>query len=172
MRRLALLATLGLAGGAAAAPPAPGHGAVAVEAVLEGPSLDVTLRAPLETLLGFAREPRSEAEKRAAQALLERLRHDAAMLRPDAAAGCARSGIELRSAALGLGAVPPGAAGAAELEARWRFGCTAPDRLAHVELGFVAMHPRIARVEVRTVGARGAHQQLLRRPAQRLVWPR
>ena len=73
MRRLALLATLGLAGGAAAAPPAPGHGAVAVEAVLEGPSLDVTLRAPLETLLGFAREPRSEAEKRAAQALLERL---------------------------------------------------------------------------------------------------
>ncbi len=172
MRRLALLATLGLAMGAAAAPPAPVRGVVAVEAVLEGPSLDVTLRAPLETLLGFERAPRSEAEKRAVQALLERLRHDAAMLRPDAAAGCARSGVELSSAALGLGAAGPGATGHAGLEARWRYGCTAPDRLAHIELGFVALHPRIARVEVQTVGARGVHKQLLRRPAQRLVWPR
>ena len=148
------------------------HGVVALEAALDGGTLDVTLRAPLDSLLGFERPPRSDAEKRAAQALQTRLGTDPAMLRPDPAAACTPAGVELISAALGLGTAPPDADGHAELEARWRFSCTAPDKLGHLDLGFVGTYRGIGRVEATTVGAKGQHKAVLRRPAQRLAWPR
>ncbi len=174
MRTCLAALALALAAGAAAAQHrhAHVHGVVAAEAALDGPSLDVTLRLPLDSLLGFERAPRSEAEKRAAQALVERLRSDAMLVQPDAAAGCARTGVELVSAALGLGDAPPDADGHAELEARWRFGCAAPDRLSHIELGIVGAYKRIARVDAAIVAPRGQTRQVLKRPAQRLAWPK
>jgi hypothetical protein len=174
MKTIAVALALVHAIGAAAAQDrhAHAHGVVVAEATLDGPSLDVTLRIPLDSLLGFERAPRSDAEKRAAQALVERLRRDATLVQPGAAAGCARTGVELVSAALGLGSAPADADGHAELEARWRFGCTAPDRLAHIELGIVGAYKRIARVDAAIVAPKGQTRQVLKRPAQRLAWPK
>lgn len=151
--------------------PAHQHGVVTLDAVLDGPVLTVSFSLPLDSALGFERAPRSAAEKQAAGKLVERLRTDAALVQPDPAAGCTREEVALVSPALGLGG---GAIDGehADVDASYRFRCQAPARLTHIELGLVAAFARIARVEAQVVGARGQARQVLRRPAQRLIWPR
>ncbi len=152
---------------------APGHqhGVLPLDAVLDGPVLTVSFSLPLDSALGFERAPRSAAEKQAAQRLVERLRTDATLVQPDPAAGCTREEVTLASAALGLGGGE--ATGEhADIDASYRFRCQAPARLAHIDLGLVAAFARIARIEAQLVGAKGQARQVLRRPAQRLTWPR
>jgi len=148
------------------------HGVVQIDAALDGPTLSVALNAPLDNLLGFERPPRSAAEQRAAKELIQRLKDDPALIRPDPAAGCERSELQLESAALGLGNAPPDADGHAELDATWSFRCKAPERLAYIELGLIAAYPRIGRAEVQIAAAKGQSRQVLKRPAQRIAWPR
>jgi hypothetical protein len=148
------------------------HGVVQIDAALDGPLLTVALNAPLDNLLGFERPPRSAAEQRAAKDLIQRLKDDPALIRPDPAAGCERSELQLESAALGLGNAAPDADGHAELDATWSFRCKSPERLAFIDLGLIAAYPRIARAEVQIAAATTQSRQVLKRPAQRIAWPR
>ena len=63
------------------------HGAVQLEVALDGPTLSIALEAPLDSILGFERAPRTASEKQAAQDALTALRGNA-LFAPDAAAGC------------------------------------------------------------------------------------
>ena len=157
---------------AGAQQPAHQHGAARLDAALDGPLLTLALNTPLDSLLGFERAPRGAAEQRAARELVERLRSDASLLRPDPAAGCVRSGVELESAALSLGQARPDADGHAELDATWTFRCEAPQKLAFIDLGLVAAWPRIGRIDAQIASVRGQSLQVLRPPARRLAWPR
>lgn len=148
------------------------HGVVQIDAALDGAMLTVALNAPLDNLLGFERPPRSAAEQRAAKDLTQRLKDDPALIRPDPAAGCERSELQLESAALGLGNAAPDGDGHAELDATWSFRCTAPERLTFIDLGLMATYPRIGRAEVQIAAAKGQSRQVLKRPAQRIAWPR
>lgn len=149
------------------------HGRVQLDAALEGATLSLTLRAPLESLLGFEHAPRTDAQKQAAARLVERLRSDATLVRPDPAAGCEPGGApQLRSGALGLGGAQEAGDGHDDLEADYVFRCRAPDRLGHIELGLVQAYAGVKRVEVQIVGAKGQARQVLRRPAQRITWPK
>lgn len=148
------------------------HGVVRIDAALDGALLTVALNAPLDNLLGFERPPRSAAEQRAAKELIQRLKDDPALIRPDPAAGCERSELQLESAALGLGNAAPDGDGHAELDATWSFRCKAPERLAFIDLGLIAAYPRIGRAEVQIAAAKSQSRQVLKRPAQRIAWPR
>lgn len=159
------------------------HGVARLDAALDGPMLTLALEAPLDGLLGFERAPRSAAEQRAARELLERLRTDTSLLKPDPAAGCERTDLQIESAVLDAGAAK-GAAGPqesnpdrhahahADLEATWTFRCRSPGQLGFVDVGLATAWPRIGRIEVRIAGPRGQSAQQLRRPATRVAWPR
>jgi hypothetical protein len=165
---LALVAPLVMTTGAAAqghSHAAHQHGVARLDVAAEAGALTIELVTPLDNLLGFERAPRSDAERRAAEALVARLRAAEGLFVIDPAARCVLADVALASAALGL---PDGAQdagdGHAELDARWDFRCAgAPP--AWVEIGLFQAWRRLSRLEVQAVGPRTQRQATLRRAA-------
>jgi hypothetical protein len=174
LRRSVLAACLGLASAAAAAAPPHEHGVAQLAAVLEGEALTLAFTLPLDSLLGFERAPRTAAENQAADRAIDKLRRDADIVRPDPAAQCERSDVTLVSAALGLGSSPTFASGEehADIDATYTFRCKQPARLAQIELPVMAAFPRVARIEVQTVAAKGQGKQTVKRASPKILWPR
>jgi hypothetical protein len=158
--------------GAACAAPAAGqahvHGAARLDIAVEATRLTLQMESPLDSLLGFERAPRTDAERRQAQALVARLKAADTMFKIDPAAGCTLAGVELVSAALKLGDAPPGEEGHADLGASVEFHCTDATRAAYVDVGLFDLAPRLQRLEVQVATPQGQFKRDLARPARRI----
>lgn len=157
------------AGGGHAHAKAHAHGVVQLEVALDGAALSIALSAPLDSLLGFERAPRTAAEKQAAQDALTALR-GSALFTPDPAAGCV-----FQTATAEADALQPGAKVGehADLDATATFTCTRPAQLRRIDLdGLLTRFPRIQRLQAQIVTPQGQFQQTLKRPAQTLTWGR
>lgn len=176
---LATLAGLGHAAGAhdhghaqGRSPAAHQHGGLRLDLVLDGDLLTITLDAPLDSLLGYERAPRTAAERRAAEQLLAGLRAPAGLIEPEAAAGCRFESAEVEAPVLDAAPATRGE-GHADLEATLRWRCARPEALRGVELaGLLKRHPRIVRIEAQVVTPAGQFRPPLRRPQTRLGWGR
>ncbi|NRT58193.1 ZrgA family zinc uptake protein [Sphaerotilus uruguayifluvii] len=147
------------------------HGRVALEIALDGPTLTIGLEAPLDSLLGFERAPRTEAEKKAAQAVLADLRAGAGLIVPDAAAQCQPVSTTVDAPTLQGGAAAAGEH--ADLDATFVLRCARPQALASLDLGsLLDRFRRIARVEAEIVAPAGQFKAALQRPARVLRWGR
>lgn len=142
------------------------HGAVRMEVALDAGTLTVRLDAPLDSLLGFEHRPRNESQRRAAEAMLARMRNAAELLVPAPAAQCSVKDIAVEAEVLA-----PAKAGMqqsqekhAELEATYSFSCLQPDKLQSLELGLFAAFPRLQRIDARVVSSRQQSAVTLRRP--------
>lgn len=151
------------------------HGAIRMEVALEATSLTVRLDAPLDSLLGFEHRPRTDSQRRAAEALLARMRNPGALLVPSAPAQCSLKDVAVEAGVL----TPVKAAGTqqiqqaqqagekhAELEATYGFACLQPGQLQSLEVGLFAAFPRLQRIDVRVVSSRTQSAVTLRRPQQ------
>ena len=180
---LALALSTALAGAAQAAG-AHQHGVATLEVVVDGNSLTVTLDSPLDNLLGFERGPRSEAERKAVQAMAQRLRNAGTLLVPAAAAQCQLQGVDLASDVIApalLAATPaattaataPAAAGSghADLEAGFRFQCAQPQALKALDVaGLFQAFPRFKQLDA-ALAAPGVQRGAKLRPKQAtLAW--
>ena len=166
--RILLLVAAVAASAAAAAPHAHQHGAVKLAVAIDGEQLSIAMEAPLDSLLGFERAPRNDAERRAATDLLARLRGGtAALFQPDAAAQCALVQAEVRAGVL---EPAPKAASAeddhADLDADYTFKCAQPGQLRKLELGLFDAFKRLRRIEVQVAGPKGQRKLTLERPAR------
>lgn len=138
------------------------HGLVQLEVVVDAGSIALRLDAPLDSLLGFERAPRSEAERRAVAALRERLAQPATLFGLDAAAGCVAEPAAVAAPALDAGAA---AADHADLVASYRFRCRQPGVLQVIDLqGLLAAFTRIQRVDAQVVTPAAQRKQSLKRP--------
>ncbi|MFM2341399.1 MAG: hypothetical protein RLZZ592_1052 [Pseudomonadota bacterium] len=147
------------------------HGRIALEVALDGPTLTIGLEAPLDSLLGFEHAPRTEAEKRAAQAVLADLRAGAGLIVPDAAAQCQPVSTTVDAPTLQGGAAAAGEH--ADLDASLVLRCARPQALASLDLGrLLERFRRIARVEAEIVTPAGQFKAALQRPARVLRWGR
>jgi hypothetical protein len=174
LARILLLIAAVAAGAAAAAPHAHQHGAVRLAVAIDGAQLSIAMEAPLESLLGFERAPRNDAERRAATELLTRLRSGtAALFQPTGAAQCALVQAEVRAAVL---EPAPKAAAAeddhADLDADYTFKCAQPGQLRTLELGLFDAFKRLRRIEVQVAGPKGQHKLTLERPARSIALQR
>jgi hypothetical protein len=166
--RILLLVAAVLPCAATAAPHAHQHGAVKLAVAIDGEQLSIAMEAPLDSLLGFERAPRNDAERRAAGELLTRLRSGAsALFQPDGAAQCALVQAEVRAGVL----EPAAKAAAAEddhadLDADYMFKCAQPGQLRKLELGLFDVFKRLRRIEVQVAGPKGQRKQTLERPAR------
>lgn len=168
---VAVVSSLSPAARAAGAQAAHVHGAVTVDLAVEGSTLVIDLEAPLESLLGFERAPRTEAERQAARAMLEALRAGQGLFVPDPEAGCTLASARADAPALRPGAAPGDAH--ADLDAGYTYTCARPGALRRLDLGgLLDRHPRIARVEVRGALPAGQFRQVLRRPQRAVTWGR
>lgn len=73
---------------------------VALDVALEGPRVVLSLKAPLDSLVGFERAPRTDAERRAAADVPARLREPDALFKLDPATGCRRVSVEVAAPVL------------------------------------------------------------------------
>lgn len=146
------------------------HGLVALEVALDGPTLTIGLEAPLDSLLGFERPPRSAAERQAAEALLRHLRSGQDVFAPDAAGQCTLTAATAESEALQPGAK---AGEHADLDATFTYTCAQPQALRRLDVGaLLDRYRRVGQIDAQIVTPAGQFKQTLRRPARVLTWGR
>jgi hypothetical protein len=146
------------------------HGQVTLEVALDGPTLTIGLAAPLDSLLGFERPPRSAAERQAAESMRQHLRSGQGVFAPDAAAQCTLTAATAESDALKPGAR---AGDHADLDATFTYTCAQPQALRRLDAGaLLDRYRRIGQIEAQIVTPAGQFKQTLRRPARVLTWGR
>ena len=160
---LALMAALPLC---ATAQHAHEHGQLRLSIAVDGEQLSIALEAPLDSLVGFERAPRTDAERRNAAAALARLRDAAALFAPDAAARCTAQPVELEAGLLAPGAVGKPGQEHADLEANYSFRCAQPAQLRALQTSLLEAFPRARRIDVQVAGPRGQRKATLQRPAR------
>jgi hypothetical protein len=138
------------------------HGVVTLDVAIDGSTLTLELNAPLDSLVGWERAPRNDAERRAAADTLQRLRDPAQLFTPDAAAQCQAAAPQVDAGLLAPGAKP--AAGEhAELRASYTYRCAQAAQLRSIALPLFDAFKRIQRVDVQVVGPQGQRKATLRR---------
>lgn len=157
------------AGGAWAHGKAHVHGIAKLDVALEGQQLTLAFTSPLDNLLGFEHRPRTDAQKRAAETLLTRMKDLGSFFKPDPAAACTAAAAQVEAPTLS-GAPAAGAKGEehADLAATVVFTCSGIDKLAALEHTLFPAYPRLTRIEVQVAGPRGQLKQTLQRPARTL----
>lgn len=145
------------------------HGQADLEIVIEGDTLQFTLASPLDSIVGFEHRPRTAAQRQAAEKALAALADPARLFGLPAAAGCTPEGQTVEAPVLtdpapAAGAAPTGD-GHADLDATWRWRCSAPQALDRVQLRLFEAFARLQRLEVRHAGPAGQGRQMLRRGA-------
>jgi Protein of unknown function (DUF2796) len=172
------VALVALASLLAAAPPsyaagkAHQHGAAKLDIAVEATKLTLELECPLDNLLGFERGPRTDAERKQADAAVTRLKAGAEMFRIDPAAQCTLTKVELASAALKLGQPDPKEAkeakeGHADIDGSFEFTCADATKAAYIDVGLFEFK-RLQRLEVQVATPRGQFKRDLKRPAVRI----
>lgn len=143
------------------------HGAAKLDVAIDAGRVTLLLEMPLDSLVGFEREPRTDAERATAAAAIDKLRAPATLFRIDPAAGCTPGAVDLKAASLGLGG---GAAkdGHDDLDASFEFVCKDGARAGFVEVGLFDAFPRLARVDVQTATRKGQLKATLKRGTTRV----
>jgi len=145
------------------------HGVARLDIAVEAARVTLLLEVPLDSLLGFEREPRSDAERALADAALARLRDSATLFRIDPAAHCTLAKVDLQSAALGLGGEPASVKeGHADLDATFDFVCKDGSRAGFVEVGLFDAFARLQRIDVQAATRKGQLKATLKRPVKRV----
>jgi hypothetical protein len=175
---------------AASAGKAHQHGAVALDLAVEAAEVSLSVEMPLDSLVGFERAPRTQAERQAAVAALAKMRDGGALFHFDAAAQCTLASAKVEAPVLEPAARPaaqpttqpttqtttqpttqptakPAAAGEhADLDASYVFRCAQPVRLASLEVRLFDAFPRVERIDVQAVLPHGQRKVVLRRAAR------
>ena len=146
------------------------HGVVKLSLAVDVASVTLQMEAPLDSLVGFERTPRNDAERKALAAAATRLESDPALVRLDTAAQCTLQNAKV---------TPPAFAADAkgeqhtDLEATYTYKCSNPSSLRSLDLaGLLDAYKRIARVELQVAGSAGQSKQVLKRPGTVLRWGR
>ena len=139
------------------------HGVASLQIAVDGPTLTLSFRTPLENVVGFEHAPRNEQQTKALRDAGESLKSPASNFAPTAAARC-----EPVSSRLELPFAPKSEPGGkeirekaeksevhAELTAQYVFRCEHPDRLQSVEVKLFERFRNVRRVDVEFAGPRG-----------------
>ncbi len=183
----ATVATL-FAAGACAQQHAHVHGRGELNVAVDAQMVTIQLESPLDSLLGFERAPRTDAERKRVADAVARLRAADKLFRIDPAAQCTLKSVELESAALGLGkAATPAAQSAAEaggkhdhrgkdddehadIDMTAVFACTSAARARFVDVGLFEAFPRYKAIDAQVAAPGGQAKRTLTKAAPRLAW--
>lgn len=147
------------------------HGAVKLDIGIEPGKLTVQMESPLDSLVGFERAPRTDAERKTVAAAVARLQAADTLFKIDPAAGCTLKHVELRSAPLKLGQPEPGAVdnGHADLDGTFEFSCKNSALANFIDLGLFSAFGNMQRIDVQIAAQKAQAKRTLKRPAARIV---
>lgn len=161
---LALFLAVVSASGIASAAGAHQHGVAQLTVAAEDNRLELELSSPLESLVGFEHEPRSEKERKAVQAMKDNFRKPETLFAPSAAAQCTATPAEVE--------LPGGDSkdGHADMHAAVTFECRTPAALKDLDVRLFEAFPRLQRLKVQLVAAGKQSGMELTRQKRRLAW--
>lgn len=148
------------------------HGVAHLSVTVEATQLRLEFELPLDTLVGFERAPRTEAERESARAALARLREPGSLIKPDAGAQCRVIGSELDPSLLEGPARPAAAPGHADATLTVQLECAQMAQLRTVELLLFDAFRRLERVEAQVVTPKGQAKATVKRAAKTLRLPK
>jgi len=146
------------------------HGVAKLDVAVEASKLTVQLDSPLDNLLGFERAPRTDAERKRADAVVAQLKAADVMFKIDPAAQCTLAHVDLASAALQLGQPDPQEAqeGHADIDGSFEFHCVDGKKATYLDVGLFQFS-HLQRLEVQVATPSGQFKRDLKRPANRIV---
>lgn len=145
------------------------HGAAKLDVAVSGNTIVLMLDTPLDSIVGFERAPRNDAERARVAKAEAMLREPAKLFAFDAAAGCTAGKVELKAPVLGWGGAPPAKeTGHADLEASFEFSCQDAAKARALEHQLFASFSALKRIDVQVAGARGQVRATLRAGTTRL----
>ncbi len=169
----ALLAAPLAASAQSQAQPAHVHGQVQLDIVVDGPTIVIDMRSPLDNFLGFERAPRNDAEQKAVDDAVAQLRAADRFIQIDPVANCKLGPVTLESAVLGLGKDEAGAPeGHADLDGSFAFNCTNAVAAKFIDVDLFTPFRNIRQVDAQIASPQGQFKRSLKRPATRLAWVR
>jgi hypothetical protein len=163
--------------GTVAAAGAHSHGVATLDVAIDGPTITLKLQSPLDSLLGFERAPRNDAERERVRAMAQTLRAGRQFV-PTAAARCRLDSVELKSSVLGpelLGEAGTAASGKADdehadLDGTFVFRCEDAKALAGVDVMMFDHFKRLRRVDIQVAGPKGQSAQKLTARSRQIRW--
>jgi hypothetical protein len=143
------------------------HGVAALNIVVDGAQLTVSLESPLDALVGFERPPRNAREREVFADMGKVLNDAAALFVPAAEAKCSVKSVTVK---LPFAEVKADKAEHADVDADYVFTCAQPAALTGLETTLFKRFSRLYRLEVRRVGPKGqgAGQMTPKKPS--LSW--
>lgn len=150
------------------------HGQVMLDVVIDGPTVVVSMEAPLDNFLGFERAPRTDAERKQVADLVAQLRAADQLFKLDPSGSCKLGPVSLRSPTLGLGT--PGTSdsatgeGHADLDATFAFNCTNAGAVKFMDLDFFNAFRGVRQIDAQIAAPQGQFKRTLKKPNPRLAW--
>lgn len=173
---LSLLACAG-APGAVQAQKAHSHGVAQLEIAVDGPTITLKLASPLDSLVGFERAPRNDAERGQIRAMAQALRSGNQFV-PTPAARCRLDRVELKSPVLApelLGESGPAATGKpaddhAELDGTFVLRCEDAKALQGLDVMMFDHFKRLRRLDTQVAGPKGQSALKLTSKSRQVRW--
>lgn len=151
------------------------HGVAGLTVAIYGATITMTLDAPLESLLGFERAPRNDAERNRVREMAQVLRSGDAFA-PTPAARCKPAKVELASAVLAPELLGSGGAagttddGHAELNGTFIYRCEDIAALREIDVRLFDPFKRLRRIDAQLAGPKGQSAHRLTPRARQLRW--
>jgi hypothetical protein len=153
------------------------HGDARLDVAVDGPTITLKLESPLDSLVGFERAPKNDAERARVREMAQALRSGELFV-PTAAARCRLERAELASPVLApellgeKGAAPAAKTGDehAEIESTLVYRCEEPKALAGIDVMMFDWFKRLRRVEVQLAGPKGQSKQRLTAKSRQIRW--
>lgn len=148
------------------------HGQIELDVVIDGPTVVITMEAPLDNFVGFERAPRTDDEKKAVDEAVAKLRAAETLFTIDPAGNCKLGPVDLRAPVLGLGTTPAGAPGAghADLDATFAFNCASAAATKFIDVGLFTAFKSPRQITVQIAAPQGQFKRTLKRPNARIAW--
>lgn len=165
---------------ASAAEPAHEHGVGILNVAIEEKSLIIELEAPGVDIVGFEHAPKTERDKQAVHSAVETLKDGATLIRPNAGAACRLEDVDVSSGLLAHAPSYQGERGHDEhvrkndqethaaFRVLYRFTCSAPEKLTHLDLTYFRAFPRARELDARIITASGQSARELTANSPRL----
>lgn len=124
------------------------HGTTTVDVGLDGTVLQVVLDAPAINMLGFEHPPHDGQQDKQVADVLAAMRDPAPWLIPAGAAACVLTHSSVQAPGLDAAVATQGHA---DIDARYDYRCTQPDRLDHIDIHLADRYPATHRLVVNIV---------------------
>ncbi len=135
------------------------HGVAYMQLAVEQTQVVLAMEIPLDSLVGFERAPRNEAERKAGADALAKMKEAGALFKFDAAAACRLKESTVEAPVL-EGKTPSTARTDehAQLEASFVFVCNDPGKITRLDVNLFDTFRRIEKIEGQAVTLRGQHK--------------